>query len=159
MVKPETGSAKFWTGFHHLWFMPVLLWSLRRHGGVRPGSWTVSCAVTALLAAFCRATTPKNHHGTELNVNLAFEFWKDVRIRALHALDGAPAAVYLPWLVVVCNVVLNGPPYRLLRWASDRWLRRRGGDVPRAADRPPDAGTAAERAKQAQRKQAQRKQA
>lgn len=40
---PETGLSKIYTAMHHLWFMPLFFWVLRRHGYVRSGSWTISC--------------------------------------------------------------------------------------------------------------------
>lgn len=133
LVSPETGKVRFYTSFHHIWFIPTIIWILRNHGGVRPGSWTVTCAVTAFLALFCRAFTPNyystatrqglskptGHRGViQLNVNLSHEFYSDVKVALLHLCDGRHPGVYLPFLVFVCNVVLNGPPYLLLRLMS-----------------------------------------
>ena len=137
MTRPETTKVKFFTSFHHLWFIPTIMWMLRNHGGVRPGSWSVTCGVTAFLALFCRAFTP-HYYNTKarrpapqltgqrdtisLNVNLSHEFWEDVKMPVLHVCDGRHPALYLPFLVFVCNVVLNGPPYLLLRLFSSVYM-------------------------------------
>jgi hypothetical protein len=161
LIKPETGWARIYTSLHHLWFMPAFMWSLRNHGGVRKGSWTISCAVTAFLAVYCRALTPtdwvvaaaagsKPGSGSgigsgigraagagagvggigglllseavsiPLNVNCAHWFWPDIEIPFLHAFNDRHPLLYMPYLVFVCNVVLNGPPYVFLRWLSKR---------------------------------------
>ena len=66
---------------------------------------------------------PTGHRGViQLNVNLSHEFYSDVKVALLHICDGRHPGVYLPFLVFVCNVVLNGPPYLLLRLMSSAYF-------------------------------------
>ena len=139
LIRPETGRVKFLTSFHHLWFIPTVMWMLRNHGGVRPGSWSVTCAVTAFLAVFCRSFTPHSYNTAarcavsktkshpdivELNVNLCHEFYEDIKLPILHICNNKHPGLYLPFLVFICNIALNGPPYLLLRLFSNVFLAR-----------------------------------
>jgi len=53
-----------------------------------------------------------------MNINCAYEFWVDVNIPPLHVVDNKPAIVYLPFLIVVGNAILNAGPFLLLHLAS-----------------------------------------
>lgn len=92
--------------------------------GMHPSSFPASCLVTAFLAAFCRACTPfeakvpGSDHIIYLNVNGAFEFWKDIEIGVLHALDHRHPLLYLPYLTVAGNLIANGAPHILLMGIS-----------------------------------------
>lgn len=76
-----------------------------------------SCLLTTFLAVYCRAFSPfevklrGDDHILYLNVNGAYEFWKDVHISILHVLDHRHPLLYLPYLAVVGNLVANGVPH------------------------------------------------
>lgn len=121
---------------HHLFFMPLCLYliqSLSPHGvlvalqdgWIFPGS----CVITGFLASYCRIWTPfqvepVHFSGTKegrprdliyLNVNGAFEFWRDIPIDFLHAFNHASPWIYLPFLATVGNLSTNGLAYSILR--------------------------------------------
>ena len=129
LFREHVPFAKKLTAGHHLWFLPTYLWVLRREG-VPARAWIVTAVLTSYLIAFSRAFIPFEivRNGTSepiyLNVNLAYEFWSDVDISLLHAFDGSHPSVYLPYAVVVCNVLLNGPPFLLL-WLGMRVISHR----------------------------------
>jgi hypothetical protein len=85
-------------------------------------AWSFGGAVviTAFLAVYCRLTTPfeakvrGEDHAVYLNINGAYEFWKDIHIPILHVLDHRAPLVYLPYLAIVGNLVANGIPHMLL---------------------------------------------
>ena len=117
--------AKKVTALHHLWFLPLCVVMVRRSGGLPMGhSWLLSCASTCVLAAISRACTPQDavvpRTGKlmHLNINLSHAFWKDIDVGFLHIFDNAPACIFLPYLMVVCNLLLNGLPCLFLHWIS-----------------------------------------
>lgn len=57
---------------------------------------------------------PGEEHIVYMNVNGAFEFWKDVKIPVLHVLNHRHPALYLPYLSIVGNLVANGVPHLVL---------------------------------------------
>lgn len=138
LTYPENRSfSKRFFATHHIWFLPLCLWvcllvqrysasvgsvcSLlqvtKTHGGMHESSFMASCIMTAFLAVYCRLFTPfevkvpGNDHVIYLNVNGAFAFWKDIDIPLLHVLDHQNPAMYLPYLAVVGNLVVNGFPH------------------------------------------------
>jgi hypothetical protein len=46
---PYTTRMKFWTAWHHLWFFPLVLWALRDHGYVPPGSYPLQVVLMTVL--------------------------------------------------------------------------------------------------------------
>jgi len=129
MTRSEVPFAKKVTAFHHLWFLPLYLWCLwDRRRCVSARSWFATVILTSYLIVFCRIFVPFAVQGANdrgeivLNVNLAYEFWDDIDIDFLHIFDRQNPAVYLPFAVFVCNVILNGPPFlllcRLIGWLS-----------------------------------------
>jgi len=117
MKAPTTTWVHFWTGTHHLWFIPISIAWLGQHGGVPSGSYWGSVLVTTVIASMARVMTPYSVlHGVDnqsvhvWNINLCYEFYEDVAIPPLHILDHRPPYVFLPFLVVVCNFVLNVVP-------------------------------------------------
>merc|ERR1712194_6171 len=82
-------------------------------------SWLLSCAFTSLSSVYARLFTPfyvelPSNKKYNMNINSAYYFWKDVSVTILHCCEHKPAWIYLPFLIVVGNVLLNGPPYFLL---------------------------------------------
>ncbi|CEG43884.1 uncharacterized protein PHALS_14170 [Plasmopara halstedii] len=121
LTYPENRSfSKTFFATHHLWFLPMCLYITCGHGGMHGSSFVGSIILTTFLAAFCRAftpfqvCTPENGHVVYLNVNGAYEFWKDIKIPLLHLFDHHPPAVYIPFLAVVGNLVANGLPHMLV---------------------------------------------
>jgi hypothetical protein len=118
LVWPETTWSKRYLCTHHLWFMPLALWALGWHLPVY--SFFLSCIFTSASTGICRFTTPKmwkdiyNKHEHYLNINCGFEFWRDVKISILHTFNSSHPLIYLPYMMVLINCSLNGPPYLLL---------------------------------------------
>lgn len=83
-------------------------------------SYAGSCILTTFLAAYCRAFSPfeaklrGDDHIIYLNVNGAYEFWKDVNIPVLHVLNHRHPLLYLPYLAVAGNLIANGIPHILI---------------------------------------------
>ena len=92
---PETTRAKFWTAWHHLWFMPLLLWTMGGHGYVPAGSYLMQVALMTVLGMMSRVLTPyqvyephiSKSHVVYLNINLSHRFWKDIHTRNWGKLD------------------------------------------------------------------------
>lgn len=106
---------------HHLWFLPLCLWHLKQLGGMPPKSFLGSALLTSFLAAYCRLSTPfetknqnQDKHRIYLNINGAYEFWRDISIPILHSFDHAHPLIYLPFLSIVGNLLVNGLPSWLL---------------------------------------------
>jgi len=125
---PNTSFIKKVTTTHHLWFMPLCLYTVGGYGGVRPNSWLLSVFFTTWVSIYCRIFTPIDCHDHKtgqrlyLNVNNCHEFWKDIKIKFLHAFNKSHPIIYLAYLSFIGNVVLNLPPYALLRWFSGAFL-------------------------------------
>jgi len=125
---PNTSMVKKATTTHHLWFMPLCLYTLGGYGGVRPNSWLLSCFFTTWISIYCRLFTPMEVHDHKtngtlyLNVNNCHEFWKDIKLKFLHAFNKSHPIIYLAYLSFIGNIVLNLPPYALLRWFSNAFL-------------------------------------
>ncbi|RLN56081.1 hypothetical protein BBJ29_003043 [Phytophthora kernoviae] len=121
LTYPENRSfSKTFFATHHIWFLPVCLYITNGHGGMHGSSFVASSILTTALAAFCRMTTPfevrvpGSDHVIYLNVNGAYEFWKDIDIPLLHLLDHHHPLLYLPFLAIVGNFVANGFPHILV---------------------------------------------
>ncbi|RLN87376.1 hypothetical protein BBJ28_00001446 [Nothophytophthora sp. Chile5] len=121
LTYPENRSfSKTFFATHHLWFLPLCLHITNGHGGMHGSSFLGSCVMTAFAVAYCRAFTPfevrvpGDDHVIYLNVNGAYEFWKDIDIPLLHVLDHRHPLLYLPFLSIVGNLVANGIPHILV---------------------------------------------
>ncbi|KAJ0412236.1 hypothetical protein ATCC90586_006622 [Pythium insidiosum] len=141
LTYPENRSfSKTFFASHHLWFLPLCLWITKDHGGMHVLSFAGSCALTAFLASYSRLVTPfagscaltaflasysrlvtpfqvkvrGDEHIIYMNINGAFEFWKDIHIPVLHVLDHRSPLLYLPYLAIVGNLVANGLPHLVL---------------------------------------------
>lgn len=133
LLREHVSITKKITACHHLWFLPLYVWILRSSGTgeVSLKSWAMTAVLTSYLITFSRMFVPFDIHrpGLDdpvyLNVNLAHEFWDDVDIDFLHWLDGKSPFAYIPYAVVLCNVVLNGPPFLCLWWLMSKSDRRR----------------------------------
>ena len=52
------------------------------------------------------------------NVNMTHEFWKDIPVALLHKMDGAKWYFYIPYLMVVYNI-LHWPFYILMKLLTE----------------------------------------
>lgn len=107
---------------HHLWFIPVVLWSTQ--GRLPPYSWVLSSVFTAVSTIYARLTCPKSIvdplTGKEeyLNINCGYEFWKDVpkdTFFFLHSCNDSHPVVFVLFIIAVFNPLLNGPVFLLLK--------------------------------------------
>lgn len=120
MMAPTTTWVHFLTGTHHLWFIPVSIIWLGPDGGVPAGSYWGAVLTTTVIAILARVLTPYSVlQGPEKmikvwNINLAYEFYEDVAIPPLHVMDHKNPWVYLPFLIFICNFVLNVAPVALV---------------------------------------------
>ena len=53
-----------------------------------------------------------------MNINGAFEFWKDIKVPFLHLMDNRHPLLYLPFLFVTGNLSVNLVPYSVLSRCS-----------------------------------------
>jgi len=112
---PETTTVTRATSFHHLWFLPVCLWHLRCVGGMPSSSFLLSSFGVCIMSVMSRLLVPfKIKKGNSLkktdelvysNVNMTHEFWKDIPVDLLHRMDGKPWYFYLPYLMIVYNIL------------------------------------------------------
>lgn len=106
---PETPFIKNITATHHIWFIPLILYLLRgRATGFPIKSLGTAIMVNFLGASFSRLFAPRELVApdgtvTHLNINLAHECWKDIKIPFLHTTDNGPAALYIPHLMLWWN--------------------------------------------------------
>ncbi|GBG30428.1 Hypothetical Protein FCC1311_066472 [Hondaea fermentalgiana] len=124
LVSDELTRIQFWTSFHHLFFLPLCFYSLR-HIGMPNLSYPLCVLVTSALVCAARATTPyavdEGDKVKTFNINLAYEFWRDVELPLVHRMDLQPAYLYLPYLLGFCNIYLNGVPVALLYVALNKF--------------------------------------
>jgi len=112
MVASTTTRIHVVTGTHHLWFLPVAIAWMAPWGGAPAGCYLSSVLSTAFIACAARLLTPysikDDHDKVKVwNINLAYEFYQDVAIPPLHIADHRHSLVYLPFLIIVCNFILN----------------------------------------------------
>lgn len=91
IIWPETSKIRLATTFHHIWFLPLLLFLVHptaKFVSFTWGNYVLSCVFTLLLAVIGRITTPKEivieRPGQEpkhiyMNLNLSWELWKDLK--------------------------------------------------------------------------------
>lgn len=109
---PETTRMKFWTAWHHLWFFPLVVYTLKDHGYVPVGSYPMQIVLMTLLGIASRALTPyqvyepkiSSTHVVYLNINMCHKFWKDIHTRSWGRLDRFMAGGW------ECSPGLNGRP-------------------------------------------------
>jgi len=116
---PETSWSKRYLCAHHLWFMPAALWALGWH--LPAHSFLLSCLFTSVSTGLSRYVTPKTWkdvfggHEHYMNVNAGHEFWKDAaKGTFFHSFNDSPGYIYLPFMMLVANCLLNGPPFLLI---------------------------------------------
>lgn len=108
---PETPFVQKLFSWHHLWFLPLCIYYLRATGpGMPQGALQLSILGVFSMTLVTRLVTPK-----DLNINMAYQFWTDIKIKPLHCMDGAPVWQYIPYILCVYNCI-NLPLWPLLVW-------------------------------------------
>ena len=116
---PDTPFIKKITGTHHLWFLPLVLYLLRRVSSFDSQVHIASILICVAESFASRLFTPLKFRlpsGKEeyMNINCAYECWQDVKFPFLHWTDGAAAHLHLPDLAFWWNTC-NLPFYILLK--------------------------------------------
>ena len=103
---PETPMVQKIFSWHHLWFLPVCIYYLRNTGnGTMPnGSLYLAMIGVFSMGLISRILTPR-----DLNINMCFECWQDVHVSLFHLCDNKAAFIYLPWLVILFNILMIIP--------------------------------------------------
>ena len=94
------------TSWHHLWFLPLCIFYLRNTG---PGDMPADSLKLAMSGVFTMGIISRFLTPRELNINMCFECWQDVHVSFFHIFDNEPAYIYVPWLVVMFNIVMIIP--------------------------------------------------
>lgn len=93
---PGTSFATRLTCTHHLWTIPLFVTVAR---GVHPAALVLSVVIVVVNVLLSKWLTPfslSNHNHKYLNVNLAYELWRDVKIDILQIKhDDPPDILYL----------------------------------------------------------------
>mmetsp|Transcript_14646 Transcript_14646/g.25742 ORF Transcript_14646/g.25742 Transcript_14646/m.25742 type:complete len:292 (+) Transcript_14646:276-1151(+) len=122
LIAPTTSRIHFITAFHHLWFLPVCLYTLKEIG-MPPMSYIFSVVLTSALALAARFLTPyavnEEKQVKVFNINLSYGFWDDINVPFVHSYDHHHPTIYLPYLIVVCNLYLNTLPVIGLYFATN----------------------------------------
>ena len=89
---PGTSFATRLTCTHHLWTIPLFVTTAR---GVHPAALLLSVVIVVVNVLLSRWLTPfslsnDKNNNKYLNVNLAFELWRDVKIEILQINHGDP---------------------------------------------------------------------
>ena len=104
---PESTWLTRITCTHHLWTIPLLTYGV---GGIHPVALPLSWIIVILNVISCRLMTPfqiqgkmkgqKGQVNKYLNVNLAFELWKDVTFESLQIQRDQPSAPLYLWRLI-----------------------------------------------------------
>lgn len=106
---PSTPLSRKITCVHHLVFIPFVIYLCATGASVPIGrGFVISFAQTISCQLVCRYTTPLELIGAKderlyLNINLCHEAFRDVKVQWLRRYDGAPPAIYLPWMLWIWN--------------------------------------------------------
>ena len=102
--------------------------------GIPPWTFTGAFISTSFLMFYARAfipykvitneVNPKTQKNVvmEVNVNLCFAFYPAIKPRIAHIFDFYHPLVYIPYVLLLANFVINGPFYLVLLWFSDLYL-------------------------------------
>ncbi|KAL4465945.1 hypothetical protein ABPG74_004182 [Tetrahymena malaccensis] len=99
---PTTTKLRMLTSTHHLWFIPLLISIVKGTKQLTHQAYFFSFAMTLFQSILGRVLVPryiKQKKGEDIymNINLAYELWKDVEIKFLAAFDQAPGYKAVPF--------------------------------------------------------------
>ncbi|KAL4494093.1 hypothetical protein ABPG72_016049 [Tetrahymena utriculariae] len=99
---PTTTKLRMLTSTHHLWFIPLLISILKGSKQLTHQAYFFSFAMTLFQSILGRVLVPryiKQKKGEDIymNINLAYELWKDVKIKLLASFDQAPGYKAVPF--------------------------------------------------------------
>jgi len=108
---PTTGLMKKATAWHHVLFVPLVVFVCARSDGLPLGRGVlVSAAMTVASQVVCRYCTPLElppgpgeDKPRYLNLNLCHEAFKGLKVEWIKRYDRARPAVYLPWMLWIWN--------------------------------------------------------
>ena len=103
---PETPFVQKVFSWHHLWFLPVCIFYLRNTG---PGNMPADSLKLAMIGVFSMGIISRILTPRELNINMCFECWQDVHVSLFHIFDTKAVYIYLPWLIVMFNILMMIP--------------------------------------------------
>ena len=121
---PNTSVSKKLTAWHHIWFMPLMLYTL--HWQLPAFSFIMGSIMASSMTLVSRPSIPfyclsqnrdeesNKHKLIYLNVNCPYAFWEDIPFSFLHVLNHKAWYLYIPYLFLIANFVLNLPAVLLL---------------------------------------------
>jgi hypothetical protein len=121
VIWPGNGDSRF-TCTHHLWTIPVLLYSCG--GQLHMLALPLSFILMTTNVCLSRSMIPSHTTTAYLNVNLSHELWKDITFDLLQInYDDPPVFVYLfrlLWRWQGFNTIVFGILYLICRLCSDK---------------------------------------
>ena len=105
MTWPETSNMRRLTSTHHLWFMPLIQYTLGKKV-ISYESFSFVLINILVLEIIGRTTIGRevklsDKNSVYMNLNLSYELWKDVKIKFLEVFSKQPFFVYMPVLFVI----------------------------------------------------------
>src|SRR5690606_3618786 len=90
--------VRLMTSTHHVWFIPLLLAVLRGSGKeLHLQSYVLSLLLTFSMSVMGRLLAPKtiklDKGEIYMNINLAYELWKDIKFKFLSVMDNQNFAI------------------------------------------------------------------
>lgn len=105
---PSTTKLRLMTSTHHIWFIPLLIAVLKDTTQLSHPTFFMSFIMTLFQSILGRVLAPryikkKGCSDIYMNINLAYELWKDVKIKALSRYDNASGYKAVPFGNLVWN--------------------------------------------------------
>ncbi|KYQ93694.1 hypothetical protein DLAC_05082 [Tieghemostelium lacteum] len=106
IVWPDITWGEILTTTHHVWFCPLAIFTLHKNGGYPRKSW-FGCMLLLLPVMYISALFPKTitlADGSDfyLNINLAHEWWSDVRGWPFSYIPQEPYLHYMIFFLSFC---------------------------------------------------------
>lgn len=125
LSNPNISKMKKITAWHHIWFLPLMLYTL--HWQLPQYSFTlgsIAASLTTLLARpsipfYCLSLNRDESNNNKykliyLNVNCPYAFWEDIPFSILHIFNHKAPYLYIPYLYLIANFLLNLPAVLIL---------------------------------------------
>jgi hypothetical protein len=130
LSNPDISFAKKLTAWHHIWFLPLMLYTV--HWKLPLYSFMLGSIMASTTSLIARTSIPfyclsankypldQNKKYTPpqpkmkykviyLNVNCPYAFWEDIPFEFLHWFNHRVWYLYLPYLFLIANCILNLP--------------------------------------------------